>query len=66
MSTCYELFRKKMKEKRLRAGWTQQDLADEVNMHVTAINHMETGRREPRLTNACLIGEALELIDCHF
>ena len=66
MSEEFDSFREKMRENRLANGWTQQDLADKVDMHVTAISHIETGRREPLLTKALWIGDTLGLMDIYF
>lgn len=33
-----------IKKIRKQKGWTQQDLADKLEMHVTSINRMENGK----------------------
>lgn len=37
-------------ELRKKRGWSQQDLADKLEMHVTSINRMENGKMKVEKT----------------
>ncbi len=51
-------FTDRLISKRVDAGLTQQQIADKMGQHVTAISHWETGERTPSLQNTarlCLV-----------
>lgn len=57
-----------MRELRLAAGMSQDELADRTDVHPTAIGRLERGAREPRLATILLIAHGLgvtpgELLD---
>lgn len=45
MQRCYVDLGKRVLEERLRAGWTQQDLACQIGMSRTSIANVELGRQ---------------------
>ena len=51
--------RLRLRELRLREGWTQAELAAEAGVHVTTISHLELGRTEPQPRSLKLVVRAL-------
>ena len=63
-----EAFRENLRECRLQAGLTMQQLADKINVRYLSIYRWETGKRSPALVHVVAIAEALgmslpELLD---
>ena len=54
-------FSELLRSHRLRAGWTQEELADKSGVSTHAINALERGRRLPRLSSAARLAAALGL-----
>ncbi|WP_441247004.1 ATP-binding protein [Kitasatospora sp. McL0602] len=50
-----------LREHRLRAGWTQEELAERSGVSPHAISVLETGRRRPRLSSVTWLATALGL-----
>ncbi|GAA2742345.1 ATP-binding protein [Kitasatospora cinereorecta] len=50
-----------LREHRLRAGWTQEELAERSGVSPHAISVLETGRRQPRLSSVAWLATALGL-----
>lgn len=46
---------------RSKAGWTQEELADECGLHATEISHLESGRRNPTLKTTKKLAKAFEV-----
>jgi transcriptional regulator with XRE-family HTH domain len=42
-------------------GWTQERLAEEVDVHATYISRIESGKKLPTLSMVCKISDALEV-----
>lgn len=40
---------RRLRQLRIRAGFTQRSLADAIDVHYTAISHVEQGQRKPSL-----------------
>lgn len=53
------LFAERLRKIRCAAGLTQQDLADEINVHKDSICHWESGRRIPSFDTISKIANAL-------
>ena len=54
-----EAFRENLRECRLQAGLTMQQLADKINVRYLSIYRWETGKRSPALVHVVAIAEAL-------
>lgn len=54
-----EAFRENLRECRLQAGLTMQQLADKINVKYLSIYRWETGKRSPALVHVVAIAEAL-------
>lgn len=50
-----------MRQRRLAAGLTQEDLADLAKLHPTYISMVERGVRNPTLEASALIAQALKI-----
>jgi HTH-type transcriptional regulator/antitoxin HipB len=50
-----------VQDARAAKGLTQQELAGKAGCHLTAINHIERGRRMPRIELLFSIAEALDV-----
>jgi len=59
MSTVMAHIGKKLKDKRIRAGLTQQELADKTGMTQTTIARIETDRVEPAVRSLRKLSDAL-------
>jgi tetratricopeptide (TPR) repeat protein/transcriptional regulator with XRE-family HTH domain len=57
------LFGQLLREHRLRAGWSQEDLSQRCGVSVHAISMLEAGRRGPRLSTVTRLASALALND---
>ncbi len=55
------LFGKRVRERRLALGLTQQELADRAGLHRSYIGQIEMGKRNVTLKSAARIAEALQL-----
>jgi len=51
----------RLKEERLRSGWSQKDLAQESGTNVDTISGIETGQHEPRPSTLRKLAKALEI-----
>jgi transcriptional regulator with XRE-family HTH domain len=51
-------FARNLRERRLRAGFSQEALARATRLHRTEISLLERGRREPRLSTLVRLGRA--------
>lgn len=51
-----------VREKRLKKGWSQEELAFEAGLHRTYIGHVERAERNLTLENIYVLARAL---DCH-
>lgn len=49
----------RLRELRQAAGWTQQRLAEEADVPVSAVQDLEQGRYPPSWATACLLADAL-------
>lgn len=56
-----EVFRENLREYRLQAGLTMQQLADKINVKYLSIYRWETGKRSPALVHVVAIAEALDI-----
>ena len=54
-----DAFRENLRECRLQAGLTMQQLADKINVRYLSIYRWETGKRSPALVHVVAIAEAL-------
>jgi DNA-binding XRE family transcriptional regulator len=57
--TVCDMFALNLREARKGAGLTQHELAYRLDMHQTAISHLECGWRCPRLDTALTLSRAL-------
>lgn len=55
------VFRENLREYRLRAGLTMQQLADKLNVQYISIYRWETGKRSPALVHVVAMAEALDV-----
>lgn len=51
----------RLKEERLRNGWSQKDLAQESKTNVDTISGIETGQHEPRPSTLRKLAQALDI-----
>ena len=56
-----EVFRENLREYRLQAGLTMQQLADKINVKYLSIYRWETGKRSPALVHVVAMAEALNI-----
>lgn len=56
-----EVFRENLREYRLQAGLTMQQLADKIDVQYLSIYRWETGKRSPALVHVVAIAEALDI-----
>jgi transcriptional regulator with XRE-family HTH domain len=54
-------FGRRMRERRVELGWSQERLADEVGLHWTYIGSVERGERNVSLRNILRIAHALDV-----
>lgn len=52
-------FAEVLRQTRLRAGMTQEDLADRAGVSVRFVSLLETGRRQPSLSALAALGHGL-------
>ena len=55
------LFGKRVRERRLALGLTQQELADRAGLHRSYVGQIELGRRNVTLKSAARIAKALRV-----
>lgn len=55
------LFGKRVRERRLALGLTQQELADRAGLHRSYIGQIELGKRNVTLKSAAKIAKALQV-----
>ena len=53
-------FAANLRRMRLAAGLTQEDLSRATGLHVVTISRFETGQREPLISTALLLADALD------
>jgi len=56
-----DIVKDKIKSARIKAGWTQQKLADEAGTTKQTVSNIETGRFSPTMTTIKKIGKALDM-----
>lgn len=54
-------FGRNLRGRRVAAGWSQQELSDRCELHLTEISRLENGHRNPRLSTIVKIADALEI-----
>lgn len=54
-------FGRNLRGRRVAAGWSQQELSNRCNLHLTEISRLENGQRNPRLTTIIKLADALEV-----
>jgi transcriptional regulator with XRE-family HTH domain len=52
-------FGERVRELRLRRGWTQERLAEEAELNAVQVSHIERGANEPKLTTIIRLARAL-------
>ena len=62
MAEPVQQFARNLRERRVRAGLSQEALARATDLHRTEISLLERARREPRLSTLVRLGRAF---DCH-
>lgn len=55
------MFPTKMKEERIKRGWTQRKIADEVGLTTTAISDIENGNAKPSYKVLCKLEDMFGL-----
>ncbi len=60
-----KIFGANVRSVRLSKGWSQERLAEVCGLHRTYISGIESGTRNPSLTNLVKISDALEVDLCH-
>lgn len=53
-------FGERVRELRLKRGWTQERLAEEAELNAVQVNHIERGANEPKLTTILRLTRAFE------
>lgn len=56
-----EVFRERLREERKKAGYTQEDMGQKLNMTQSAYAQYETGKTQPSLETAIKIAEILKI-----
>jgi transcriptional regulator with XRE-family HTH domain len=59
MTTLSDSIAARIRELRLAKGWSQEQLAEEVNLSRDAISRIERGERSPRLETLAVIAKAV-------
>ncbi len=59
--TAQAEFGSRVRQRRLEVGLTQEDLAEQAEMHVTYLGGIERGVRNPALQKILLIAAAVEI-----
>ena len=59
MPTLEEAFGKVLRDARLKAGLSQEELAHRANLHASAISFLERGLRKPTLYSVFAIAKVL-------
>jgi transcriptional regulator with XRE-family HTH domain len=54
-------FGSNLRTRRVAAGWSQQELSDRCELHLTEISRLENGRRNPRLDTIVKLADALQI-----
>jgi transcriptional regulator with XRE-family HTH domain len=52
-------FGRNLRGRRLAVGWSQQELSDRGELHLTEISRLENGHRNPRLSTIVKLVDAL-------
>ena len=52
-------FGRNLRGRRLASGWSQQQLSDRCELHLTEISRLENGHRNPRLSTIVKLADAL-------
>jgi len=55
------MFPTKMKEERIKRGWTQKKVADVVGLTTTAVSDIENGKAKPSYKVLCALEDLFEL-----
>lgn len=55
------MFCQRLKEIRIKRGFSQTELAKIIGQHVTAVNHWEQGTRTPNIPNLKVLCDALNI-----
>jgi transcriptional regulator with XRE-family HTH domain len=61
MDATRRQFAENLREHRMRAGLTQEQLADACDLHLTAVSKLERCKRTPRLDTVVALSRALGL-----
>ena len=61
MATSREQFAENLRERRARAGLSQEALADVCDLHRTEISLLERSKRSPRLETIVILSRGLQL-----
>lgn len=59
MTTLEQAFAKTLREARLKAGLTHEELAHQANLHTASISFFERGERKPTLYSVFAIAKVL-------
>jgi transcriptional regulator with XRE-family HTH domain len=54
-------FARELKQLRVRAGWTQEDLSERTGLSLATIGALEHGRRSPHASTVVKLADALRL-----
>jgi transcriptional regulator with XRE-family HTH domain len=54
-------FGERVRELRLKRGWTQERLAEEAVLNAVQVSHIERGANEPKLTTILRLARAFEI-----
>lgn len=55
------MFPTRMKQERIKRGWTQKKVADAIGLTVTAISDIENGHAKPSYKVLCQLEDMFEL-----
>ena len=55
------MFNKRLREMRIKRGFTQQNMADKINVALRSYQHYEEGSRNPSFDLLILIADALNI-----
>ena len=53
------MFGRNLRERRVAAGWSQEELSDRSDLHLTEISRLENGHRNPRMSTIIKLADAL-------
>jgi transcriptional regulator with XRE-family HTH domain len=54
-------FGRNLRGRRVAAGWSQQELSDRCDLHLTEISRLENGHRNPRMSTILKLADALKV-----